>query len=168
MPKKDSIKQQLIMKLKNIRREKGLSLHALADKVGMGYQTVGRVERGETQMTVDMLCKLAKVLNVPVSTLFNDEDIEDLSEGLKSKPKETNVYIISDIYKEVEKLCAKYNISVANDVKVGLAAVIFKSIQDIHINVTDEKEMVLAFFQGFDAIFERLVLSKEGEADIKK
>ena len=32
-----------------------MSLNALAEKVGIDYQRVRRMERGETQMTIDML-----------------------------------------------------------------------------------------------------------------
>ncbi|MGD9152204.1 MAG: helix-turn-helix transcriptional regulator [Gammaproteobacteria bacterium] len=161
MSKTNNSNAKLVLKLRNIRREKGLSIHDLANKAGIGYQKVGRVERGETQISVEMLHRLAKVLNVPYSQLLEEEGVKKLENDLREKKaKETNVYIIPSIYKEIEKLCKKHSISVGSSVKVHIATTIFKVIQDIHINEKDEEEMVKAFFQGFDAIFERFVVSQ--------
>lgn len=159
MSKKKNSAKKIVLKLRDIRREKGMSINDVASKVGVGYQTIGRVERGETQMTVENLYKISKVLNVPLSKLLGEESIADFSDGLcEDKPKSTDVYTIPVIYDEFEHLCNKYKISVENQVKVYLATTVFKAIQDIHINARDEKDMVKAFFRAFDAIFERLVL----------
>lgn len=50
---------KVLLKLRDVRRAKGMSLNSLAEKVGIDYQRVGRIERGETQMTVDMLSKIS-------------------------------------------------------------------------------------------------------------
>jgi|GEM_PF-2574784 DNA phosphorothioation-dependent restriction protein DptG len=157
--------KKILLKLRDIRREKGLSMHDLADQAGVGYQKVSRIERGETQITVDMLSRLASVLKVPVSSLLSENQINKLGgEGVDSTVKETDVYIIPAIYEELEKLCDKHRVEVDNSTKIYLATTIFKAVQDIHTNIEDEKEMAKVFFQAFDAIFERLVVNPLNEA----
>jgi Predicted transcriptional regulators len=56
--------------LRKLRVEQGLSQERLALESGIDRSYVGRVERGEENVTVDTLEALAKVLQVPVGRLF--------------------------------------------------------------------------------------------------
>jgi transcriptional regulator with XRE-family HTH domain len=58
--------------LRTLRVEQGLSQERLALESGIDRSYVGRMERGEENVTVDTLEALAKVLQVPVGRLFDE------------------------------------------------------------------------------------------------
>jgi transcriptional regulator with XRE-family HTH domain len=62
---------------KNVRRlrdARGLTQEALAELVGNTGKHVGQVERGEVNVTIDILAGLAAALATDVSALFTDPD----------------------------------------------------------------------------------------------
>jgi len=71
----DQNNKKTLLKLRDVRREKGLTLNALAEKADMDYQKIGPVERGETQITIDTLQRLARVLEVPIIQLLDGSAI---------------------------------------------------------------------------------------------
>lgn len=56
--------------LRKLRVEKGLSQERLALEAHIDRAYVGRVERGKENVTVSTLEALARVLDVPIGTLF--------------------------------------------------------------------------------------------------
>jgi len=54
-----------------IRTSRGLSRQALADLVGVHYQTIGYLERGEYSPSLVLALRIAKALNTEVSELFS-------------------------------------------------------------------------------------------------
>ncbi|AYW46512.1 helix-turn-helix domain-containing protein [Tetragenococcus koreensis] len=60
------------------RNKVGLSQQELADGIGLSQQTIGFIETGRRNTTIETLVKIANVLNVNLSTFFqsieNDED----------------------------------------------------------------------------------------------
>lgn len=60
--------------LRKLRVERALSQERLALEAGIDRSYVGRVERGEENVTVETLEALAGVLQVPVRYLFNEVD----------------------------------------------------------------------------------------------
>lgn len=153
--------KKIFLKLRDIRKEKGLSINALAEKAGIDYQKVGRMERGETQISIDILHKLAGVLHVSISDLLEEVDINKIEKSYSQNDETTkSIYLIPSIYEKLDELCFKHQIDMDNTTKVHLATVLFTAVLDIRTNVRDDVEMVKALFQAFDAIFERLVLSQ--------
>ena len=59
-------------RLTQIREAKGYSLRRLANKVGMSYVALFRLERGETDPRLGTLRKLAKALRVGVAELIGE------------------------------------------------------------------------------------------------
>jgi transcriptional regulator with XRE-family HTH domain len=59
-------------RIKTIRKNKGLSQEELADKAGLHRTYIGMIERAERNITLINIDKIAKALEVSVSTLFND------------------------------------------------------------------------------------------------
>ena len=57
------------LRLKKVRVEKGLSIRALADRCGIGFATVYRIEAGRPTPRFATLEKLAKALGVSVRAL---------------------------------------------------------------------------------------------------
>lgn len=152
---------KVLLKLRDIRRAKGISLHALADKVGIDYQRVGRIERGETQMTIDMLNKISKVLHVPITELLSD-DVANVEQTVAQNASyRKSVSLIPTIYEKLEQFCSKHDMVVDPKVKVHLATVIFNAVEEIRIGLKDDEDRVRALFGVVDAIFERLIVTKD-------
>lgn len=62
------------MKLKLARVEKGLSQQELADLCEVTRQTIGLIEKGKYNPTLNLCIKIARVLNLTLNDLFWDED----------------------------------------------------------------------------------------------
>lgn len=56
--------------LKTMRKEKGLSQEALAEKLNVVRQTISKWEKGLSIPDGDMLIKISQVLEIPVETLL--------------------------------------------------------------------------------------------------
>lgn len=68
-----------------LRTEQGLSRQELADKVGVNYQTIGFIERGDYSPSLELAFKLARVFGVEVTTVFSDKPFEPLFAAKKEK-----------------------------------------------------------------------------------
>lgn len=58
-------------KMRSLRKEKGLSQEALADIAGMHRTYIGAIERGEQNVSLDNINKIAKALKVKPSDLMS-------------------------------------------------------------------------------------------------
>ena len=56
--------------VKYLRRLRGLSQERLAERVGNTYKHIGQVERGEVNVTIDILIAIAASLSVNAGDLF--------------------------------------------------------------------------------------------------
>ena len=71
-----TINKQLGYRIRYLRQNKGLSIEALALEAEINRNYLGDLERGMRNPTVVVLNKIAKALNVDLSTLF--EGIREL------------------------------------------------------------------------------------------
>lgn len=62
--------QMFGVNVRRIRRERGLTLEAFADAVGLAYSYVGEIERGRKNPTLDVVERIAKVLRVEPTQLL--------------------------------------------------------------------------------------------------
>lgn len=58
-------------RIARLRTEQGISRRALADALGVHYQTVGYLERGEYSPSLTLALRLAEFFGVPVETVFS-------------------------------------------------------------------------------------------------
>ncbi len=65
-------------RLRLVRTERGVSRKQLAEAVGVHYQTIGYIERGEYSPSLDLALKLAKYFELPVDALFSLEPFPPL------------------------------------------------------------------------------------------
>lgn len=61
------------MKVKECRKEKGLTQSELSELMGITQQTYSKKERGERSFTLDEIKKLKKILNVSYEELFGED-----------------------------------------------------------------------------------------------
>ncbi len=56
-----------------LRAERGISRRQLADALGVHYQTVGYLERGEYSPSLHLALRIAAYFEVPVEVIFSTE-----------------------------------------------------------------------------------------------
>ena len=66
-----------------LRKERGLTQHALAEMVGMHISQIRRYESGQSQPTLDAIRNLAKALSVSADMLLFEKDERAPDEDLK-------------------------------------------------------------------------------------
>lgn len=66
-----------------LRAERGVSRKDLAAAVGVNYQTIGYLERGDYNPSLELALKLAAYFGVPVETLFSLTPFAPLSDALR-------------------------------------------------------------------------------------
>ncbi len=60
------------MKLRTIRKERGLTLRQVADKVGVSESCISLYESGTRRPNIDTLKKLAEVLRCSIDDLLSE------------------------------------------------------------------------------------------------
>ena len=60
----------VLNRIEELRLTKGLSRAELADAVGVHYQTVGYLERGEYAPSLSLALRIARVLDEPIESIF--------------------------------------------------------------------------------------------------
>ena len=63
-----------------LRAERGISRQALADAVGVNYQTIGFLERGEYGPSLKLAFAIAAYFGLPVEAIFSTEPLKALSQ----------------------------------------------------------------------------------------
>lgn len=56
-----------------LRAESKMSRQELADKIGVNYQTIGFIERGDYSPSLELAFKIARTFGVDITTVFSDE-----------------------------------------------------------------------------------------------
>ena len=78
-------------KLKLLREEKNMTLAEFADLLGTSKQVISRYERGENTPKITTVAHYAKVLNVSLAFLMNDNEMDrtaTMSAHKKNTPNE--------------------------------------------------------------------------------
>jgi putative transcriptional regulator len=69
-----------------LRAEHGLSRQQLADAVGVNYQTIGYLERGDYNPSLELAFRLSEVFGVPIEAIFSRRPMRPMSEELYGRP----------------------------------------------------------------------------------
>lgn len=102
------------MKIRNRRKELGLSQERLAEAIGITYQQLQRYEGGKGHLNTDRLQALTGALDVPISYLFEETSEERI------KVRESDRYISQEEREFVEYLREIDNEEYRKSIKVFL------------------------------------------------
>ena len=69
-------------RLSVLRAERGLSRQELADAVRVNYQTIGYLERGDYNPSLELAFKLSDYFSLPIEVIFSTKPLKPLSEAL--------------------------------------------------------------------------------------
>jgi transcriptional regulator with XRE-family HTH domain len=74
--RQEEIQKALGARIRDLRsRNARLSQEALADACGMHRAHIGQIERGEVDVSLSTVARIAKALNTTVSRLFQEIDV---------------------------------------------------------------------------------------------
>lgn len=71
-----------------LRAERGMSRRELADAVGVHYQTIGYLERGEYSPSLALAFRIAAVFELPLTEVFSDQPFPALRDVLAQNTKQ--------------------------------------------------------------------------------
>ena len=66
----EKLEENLGNRLRELRRQQGLSLRALAEKSGLSANTLSLIENGKTSPSVATLQQISLALNIPITAFF--------------------------------------------------------------------------------------------------
>lgn len=70
--KSSKIRRDFGTRVRELRTKQGFSQETFADAVGLHRTYIGTVERGEQNVSIDNISKIAKALGVSLQQLFKD------------------------------------------------------------------------------------------------
>ena len=73
-----------------LRAERGLSRSALADALEINYQTVGYIERGDFNPSLELAFRISEYFGLPIEAIFSRRPFRPLSEeiyGNRNSPR---------------------------------------------------------------------------------
>lgn len=76
-------------RLRVLRVERGLSRQAVADAVGVNFQTVGYIERGDYSPSLELALRLAAYFSLPVEAIFSLRPFAPMSDELYGPQENT-------------------------------------------------------------------------------
>ncbi len=65
-----------------LRAERGLTRQSLADALGVNYQTVGYLERGDYNPSLELALRISEFFQLPIEMIFSRKPFRPLSEEL--------------------------------------------------------------------------------------
>ena len=79
-------------RLEVLRAERGLSRQELADAIGVNYQTIGYLERGDYNPSLEIVVRLMEFFKLPLNAIFSRDPFKPLSEqvygpAIKEQPE---------------------------------------------------------------------------------
>jgi DNA-binding XRE family transcriptional regulator len=78
--------EQVFNRILAAREERGLSRHDFAEAIGVHYQTIGYLERGEYSPSLVLALRIARVLDLPIEALFSLDPIPETEPATRRTP----------------------------------------------------------------------------------
>ena len=77
--------RKLYNRISLLRGERCVSRKELAEKIGINYQTVGYLERGEYNPSLDLAFRIGEFFGLPVDFIFSTEPQKPLSQEIMER-----------------------------------------------------------------------------------
>jgi len=74
--------RKLYNRIAVLRQDTGVSRKELAKAIGVNFQTVGYLERGEYNPSLDLAFKISDFFKLPIEKIFSTKPFKTLSEVL--------------------------------------------------------------------------------------
>jgi putative transcriptional regulator len=74
-----------------LRVERGISRQELSHAVGVNYQTIGYLERGDYSPSLALALRLSEVFGLPVEAIFSTKPFSPLSEQVYGNARQEEV-----------------------------------------------------------------------------
>lgn len=113
-----NIKQKIAKNLKNFRESLSLSQDDFAEKIGLSKDTIGKIEKSKSSLTLNVLSKIVSTFNVKPAYFypfenaqFSDsktEKIEAISENLKNFD-DNELILINEMINSLKKYNERKN-----------------------------------------------------------
>ena len=72
-------------RIKILRSDRGLSRKELAEAVEVNFQTIGYLERGDYNASLELAFKLAEFFEVPIDMAFSPRPFKTIAEELTAR-----------------------------------------------------------------------------------
>ena len=69
-----------------LRAERGLSRSDLADALDINFQTVGYLERGDFNPSLELAFKISEYFGLPIEAIFSRKPFRPMSEEIYARP----------------------------------------------------------------------------------
>jgi putative transcriptional regulator len=74
--------RQIYNRIGVLRRERGISRKALAEAIGVNFQTVGYLEREEYNPSLDLAFRISAFFELPLEFIFSTQPLKPMSQEL--------------------------------------------------------------------------------------
>lgn len=81
----NNLRKELGVQIRNLRKTKGFTQEELGEKADLSYKYVGELERGQVNVSIDSLVRIAESLGVKIGDLFSKEKVTVQKVILKEK-----------------------------------------------------------------------------------
>lgn len=113
----EDVKKLVGDRIRQLRKERGLSQEELGDRSDLHYTHIGAIERGEKNCSIDTLVKVAGGLNVTINDLLvlpsKPEDIKNMKKAIIAEINESSpeaLKIFSDMVRGVKSMEANLTV----------------------------------------------------------
>jgi transcriptional regulator with XRE-family HTH domain len=125
---------EIYKKLKQLRKERGLTLNTLAEKIGSDYQQISRIERGKSRLTIDVLMKMAEALDIPIQDIVKTKAEDKKLMPVRQQESDTlpAQELLSVILEKIETVLQETKATLSPHTKAVLASQVYTHALEIH------------------------------------
>jgi transcriptional regulator with XRE-family HTH domain len=91
--------EEILRKIKKARREKGISQKEMAEKININQSSYGKLEAGQSILSIDRLLEISNILELDIHITFNYNELKAENERLMKQVEELRY--INKLQKEV-------------------------------------------------------------------
>ncbi len=82
---RDDMRKKLGERIRELRKSIGITQEELGEKAELNYKFIGELERGQVNVSLDSIVRIADALEVKIGDLFSKEKIPVLKITVKEK-----------------------------------------------------------------------------------